>query len=1097
MELSKPIPKPRLFRGAFVLALLALAPGTKPLLALNQTYTVNSTLDTPDPAPGNGICGASGGPCTLRAAIQEANAQAGADTINFNIPGGGVKTITPTLELPTITSPVTINGYTQPGSSPATATTNAALSIELKGSPFDPDQGHVTGLTISAGNSTIRGLIINRFSFGINLFSQGGNVISGNYIGTDATGTVDLGNGHDGLTVRSPDNIIGGTTPAARNLLSGNRIGVLIDGAEATRNLVQGNFIGTGVTGTQALGNETTGVIAHGSDNTIGGTTAGTRNVISGNSGVGVAVGGSNNLVQGNFIGTDVTGTRRLGNGGNGGFISGSNNTVGGTTSAARNIISANGGYGVVISGSTAQGNKVQGNYIGTDITGTRPLGNGEGVLISTGASNNMVGGASTTPDSLPGNLISANFARGIVISSAFGNVEGTMIQGNRIGLGADGTANLGNGSHGILVQGFTSTIGGAAAAAGNIIAHNGGDGLYVFGGTGNALLRNSIFSNGGQGIDLGFDFPNGDGPTPNDGGDADFGPNNLQNFPVIITAGSTITGTFNSKPGTRYRLEFFANDTAAPSGFGEGQRFIGTMGVVTNQQGNASFTFTPVTRVPAGQFVTATASDPSNNTSEFSRAVQVEGDPPGTLQFSAANYSINEHGVSATITVRRVGGSSGAVGVSFATDNGMATAGSDYTARSGTLNWANGDITNKTFTVPIINDTAIESTEFLNLTLSNPTGGASQGAPAAARLTIFDNDLPRLSISDVTVTEGNAGTVNAVFTVTLSPPRAVTVNFATADGTATAGSDYTAASGSLSFGPQDTTRTITVVVRGDTVGEANETFFVNLSSPAGATLADPQGVGTITNDDLAANLTLVQTDTPNPAMVGLDVTYILTVTNNGPNAATGVTLIDTLPQNSTFLSSTPTGTRNGNTVRFELGTLNPGASVTVRVMVQPTLAGSMTNSAVVSSAVSDPVPGNNSASESTTIQNPGTCATDRTASVRFDRTAVRPVGSYLSGLFGKPATLFVQTVTITNTSQAPLGDQLSLVLDNPSGGTLLGVAGTTACAAPLGSPFVNVNLPNGNALLPGEAVTVELRFEPGSTAISYTPRLLSGPGPR
>ncbi len=232
----------------------------------------------------------------------------------------------------------------------------------------------------------------------------------------------------------------------------------------------------------------------------------------------------------------------------------------------------------------------------------------------------------------------------------------------------------------------------------------------------------------------------------------------------------------------------------------------------------------------------------------------------PGSLQFSAPSYSVNEDGGNATITVTRTGGSDGAVSVNYATANGTATAGSDYTAASGTLTFADGE-TSKTFTVPITSDSLDESDETVNLMLSSPMGcGAMLGSPAAAVLTILDDDpTPTLSINDVTITEDNGGTVNAVFTVGLSPAsgQTVAVNFATANGTATAGSDYVAASGTLTFNPGDTGKPVAVQINGDTTDEADETFFVNLSGATNATIADSQGVCTITDDDPAPSMSI------------------------------------------------------------------------------------------------------------------------------------------------------------------------------------------------------------------------------------------------
>ena len=201
----------------------------------------------------------------------------------------------------------------------------------------------------------------------------------------------------------------------------------------------------------------------------------------------------------------------------------------------------------------------------------------------------------------------------------------------------------------------------------------------------------------------------------------------------------------------------------------------------------------------------------------------------------------MNEGAGAATVKVVRTGGSEGQVKVSYATGNGTAIAGKDYAATNGSLIFANGE-TIKTFTIPIINDTLDEQNESVNLTLSNPSGGAALGSPKTAILTFVDNDSPpALSINDVTLTEGNAGTMNAVFTVSLSAVsgKTVAVKFATANGTAVSGTDYLANSGRLTFNPGQKTKTLTVAVKGDTLKEANETFRVLLSAPANATVRE------------------------------------------------------------------------------------------------------------------------------------------------------------------------------------------------------------------------------------------------------------------
>ena len=402
--------------------------------AFADTFTVTNTNDD--------------GPGSLRQAIIDANALVGADTIDFNIPGAGVHTISPSSVLPTITDPVIIDGYTQPGASQNTLaeSDDANLLIELEGS----SAGGASGLRISAGSSTVRGLVINRFVLptgfaddtlgnGILLEGAGGNHIEGNFLGTDPSGMLARPNTGVGIFVSSPDNIVGGTNPGARNLISGNA-----------------PFDGVYVSPANGIGD--------------------------------------------------------------------------------------------------ASGNMIQGNFIGTQADGVSPLGNARiGVTVTHGAHDNLVGDT--------------------------------------------------------------------AAGAGNRITFNAGSGVEVdAAGVGNAILSNSISSNGALGIEL-----EGNGVSLNDLGDSDTGSNNLQNYPVItgltIASGNvTITGMLSSEASKTYRLEFFANDRVDPSGYGEGQTFLGFEDVTTDGSGDASFSVNfPVTGTSTA--FTATATDPDGNTSEFSAA--------------------------------------------------------------------------------------------------------------------------------------------------------------------------------------------------------------------------------------------------------------------------------------------------------------------------------------------------------------------------------------------------------------------------------------------------------------------------------------------
>lgn len=557
-----------------------------------------------------------GGAGSLRQAIFDANSVPGTDVINFNI-GSGPQTLI-VFGLPTITDPVVIDGTTQPGFS-------GAPIIELNGNGASGD-----GLTITAGSCIVQGLVINGFSVGIRLMTGGNNVIRGNYIGTDLSGTVSLGNGNGLQIESSSQNTIGGADAAARNVLSGNH-GIGVNLFRAHFNQVVGNYIGTNASGTAAVPNFNEGVgVTEASNNTIGGLTAGAGNVVSGNDSVGILISASSlpsgaatgNKIEGNYIGTNAAGTAALGNRGDGVYVlTATNNIVGGVVPGARNIISGNGG-GVKVTGGA--GNFIQGNYIGTDPSGTSAIANAGGGINIISASNTIIGGKITGAR----NVVSGNGQRGIWIYDSLGGT-GNQVQGNYIGTKADGIHPLGNAMQGVFLNNLASgnTIGGLEDGAANVIAFNAGAGVgndVVSGGmfslSGNSVSTNNIFSNGGLGIDL-FD----DGVTANDPGDT--GNNNAQNFPVLMTAqvvsgGTEITGNLNSRANSTFRIEFFSNATCDPSGNGEGQRYIGATTITTDNNGDAPIDSTVAPSDTAGSFITATATNTSNYTSEFSPCV-------------------------------------------------------------------------------------------------------------------------------------------------------------------------------------------------------------------------------------------------------------------------------------------------------------------------------------------------------------------------------------------------------------------------------------------------------------------------------------------
>jgi parallel beta-helix repeat protein len=336
--------------GRFGLALLALGFAGA---ASAATFTVTSTADT----------SAAG---TLRWAIGQANASAGADTIAFNIAGSGVRTIAPTSALPAITAAVTIDGATQAGYA-------GAPLIELSGASTPAG---TRGLIVSAGSVVIRALTVNHFpNQGIRIDAGSGSQITDCWIGLNNAGNAAAGNATGIFVDGSASNTIG-----PGNTISGNTFdGVRLNGAGATGNVVRGNRIGTNPAGSGAIGNGTNGVvITVATGNTIGGSAAADANLISGNvaNGVAIAQGASGNAVARNLIGTNLAGSAAIANAADGVLVVDSpGNTVGGAVAGTFNVISGNAGDGVEVRGVAAIGNIIQRNVIGLNIGGTSAVG--------------------------------------------------------------------------------------------------------------------------------------------------------------------------------------------------------------------------------------------------------------------------------------------------------------------------------------------------------------------------------------------------------------------------------------------------------------------------------------------------------------------------------------------------------------------------------------------------------------------------------------------------------------------------------------------------------------------------------------------------
>lgn len=905
------------------------------------TLTVNNLGNGTDLNKGDGTCEVTNGvgDCTFRAALDEANALAGADTVEFNIPGCvGVCTIT-NPQLPIISEQVTVDGYSQPlaqvNGSPLARVTNAILLIEIAdGGTGCIDIDHLTAPTDESTGSVIKGLVISGCSGNAISMTTPYNTIQGNFLGSTADGLAVAANdnGGDGIATtfsggdETGGNLIGGFLPEELNLISGNG-GDGID-LSSNGNLVLGNIIGADALGVADLGNFNEGIRIGRDNNEIGFDLPllGSRdlpapvimgNLIVGNrlNGVNITSTGDDNYLAANVIGADTFQLSALGNDDSGVRVSGTGNIIGVEAVGVHNVIAGNGEHGVLITGSGADGNTVAGNLIGItfdvlNATIYQALGNGcDGVRIST--NDNTVGG-SLIPGQ--GNYIGGNIGCGLangpghgisLISSAANN----ELLGNWIGMDPNGTP-VPNAADGITV---------INSAADNRIGDGTEFGANLHGPTDGDLS------------DLAIDLGN-NGRTNNDVLDGDAGPNALQNFPIVVSAissggSTTIDGTLNSTAGTQFLIQVFSS----PAGeTGQARAYEDSVTTAaTNGSGDVAWQLVVSPALPAGTLITATATpdaDPAP-TSELSDAVAVV--EPGELQFTAASFNVAEAAGTAAITVERVNGTGGAVSVDCSTADGSATQPADYTAVVGaTLNWADGDGANKTCSVPIAADLLDESDETVLLSLANATGSASIGTPAAATLTIQDDDSPpQISVDDVSQAEGNAGATVFSFTVSLDAasglPVSVTVD--TSDGTATAGSDYAAITGgTVNFAAGVTTQPLTVTVNGDTTPEGNETFNVLLSSPVDATILDGQGLGTILEDDASPTFTV---NDPVAVTEGNAGTTTLSFTVSLSPAAGFATSVD-------VATSDGTASAGADYVAVPTTTLNFGVGVTSQPVV-------------------------------------------------------------------------------------------------------------------------------------------------------------------
>lgn len=567
--------------------------------------------------------------------------------------------------------------------------TNAAPNA-YQGILVSSGSGHNTfGGTTASSRNVISGN--SQYGIYIGGTNTGGNIIEGNYIGTDPGGSVAVPNGLSGVFIggaTTGNNIGEAAVAGARNVISGNsQYGVWVSDTNTTGNVVVFNYIGTDATGSNAIPNQSSGIflgggssnnlvfknVLSGNDgygvfmtNTMGniiwgnyiglnaggeialgnpmsgigifsgarGNVIGPSNAISGNAQYGIEVGGPaavNNRIYGNYIGTDASGANSPGVQPIGvGIVGGaSGNTIGEVGEG--NILSGNTTYGIYISDPGTGSNIVLGNFIGTDGTGTNALPNGGwGIGVWSGASANTIGGTSAGA----GNLISGSTGAGYGI--AIGGANSNVVEGNFIGTDISGKAAIPNGFAGVAVESGSvgNLVGGTNAGAGNVIDYNYiGVAMYQANTTNNAIRGNSIFANTGQGIDL-------DGFPGNHVG-FEAGPDDWQNYPVITNAfgyanSTVVEGNFYSLPLRTYYLDFFVNTIQGPSGYGEGQVYIGSETVTTSGSATALFAFTNNSANYAGQYLSATATAATGDSSEFAADVLVTNEPAPSARFGA-----------------------------------------------------------------------------------------------------------------------------------------------------------------------------------------------------------------------------------------------------------------------------------------------------------------------------------------------------------------------------------------------------------------------------------------------------------------------------
>ncbi len=968
---------------------------------------------------------------SLRDAITQANMLAGADTIDFNIPGVGPHTISTLSALPVISETLDIDGATEPDFA-------GTPVVVINGS----GAGTVHGIdTLSTSGVKIRGLVIRNFGGGAGILVNASTsaVIEGCYIGTTVTGTVAAAN-LGGISVSNAGmTTIGGTTASARNVISGNSnngIAIFFSGND----LIQGNYIGVTAAGNAPLGNGFNGVEINDSTLTfVGNGVAGATNVISANTaggglsnGVYVHGGMSGmNAVQGNIIGLASNGTTVLGNGANGVLDDASTTLVGGPTSQTRNIISGNLESGIRVE-SQAFNATIWGNYIGLDVNGSLDRGNGnDGVWVAGG-------GLATVGGFMPsdGNVISGNQFSGVQVSGGFSQ----LVAGNKIGVDASAMAAVPNSLDGVRASG-----GAGIGVILNKIAGNTGNGIGATGGFEYDFSENDITQNGGRGIDLG-----NDGVTMNDPLDGDSGPGDFQNFPVIVSAVTdmgvtTVSGTLNSESLQNYRLNFYINSTCDGSGFGEGRTFAGSVDISTDMLGDAPFMTNLLVPAMSGELITATASllgSPARTgklsapqlppmfpltTSEFSACFAATSlDADVSVSIADAPDPIPAGGdITYTLTVNNAG--------PLTADNTVVDIATPpnttFQSASAPMGWsvmsppvdstgnvtfsnamfATGGPVQLTVVVRVNNFTSggtiITAMPSISSDLNDPMPANNSASTTTtvqelADLTVFkfanvSSAMPGTDIIYTVEVSGNGPDDSQNVTLTdviptnttfqsIVSPGGWTVMTPPVNGTGT----ITATRPTVGF---KTFHQFTITVRVNN-GVSGGTIITNTATMTSST-PDPDNTDNSDSVDVTvdappaqADLSVSRVASPDPAVRGQNVTYTITVSNNGPDTATALSLFETLPNDTTLVSvNLPAGWTEGGKgqgrgggfpLEYITSSMAPNTAAIFTVVVSVSLLtpdGTFLEgqSEIVSFGTPDPNPSNNIASTSTEVGPP------------------------------------------------------------------------------------------------------------------------------